>query len=131
MLGMYRVIDPKQMNRLQVGVGEKHERRLSFGLELQGCLMVLRLDYPDGRARFKCWGVFDQLPELVVAPRSPLAAHKDEYERLAPCEFCAQRVQFSRFLGKREIRSLAADGWRRRFGGMFYDLFHARASGLA
>lgn len=34
MLGMYRVIDPVQVNRLQVGVGEKHERRLAFGLEL-------------------------------------------------------------------------------------------------
>lgn len=124
MFGVYRVINAVQMNRLQFWVCQENERGLAFVFENPGRLAVLRINDPDARSGFELCGVIDQLPELVITPCSPLAAHKDQHDRLAFLELITKRVRFSRFVGERKIRRLTADGRCGEFVGMFGRLFH-------
>ncbi len=78
MLVVTRVIDSVQMNYVEIFVGKKHERRAAFLTKFFRRLGILWIDDPNRCAILKFLCVLDQLPELVIAPRSPLAAHENQ-----------------------------------------------------
>ncbi len=82
MLFMDHVIDTVQVNHCQILIGEKNERRAAFLFEFLCFFNILWIDNPNGCASFKLLLMFNQLPELVVTPRSPLSAHKKKHDRL-------------------------------------------------
>ncbi len=83
MLGMNGVINPVQMNHLQIFIRQKYKRGISLFFELFGRGAVLRIDDPNRCSRFKFLRVFDQLPELVITPRSPFATHENQHYGIA------------------------------------------------
>ncbi len=89
---MNHMIDSVQMNHIQVLIREKNEWRVALLLEFFCFAYVLRIDNPNHCAIFKFMAMFDQLPQLVIAPYSPLATHKDKHDGLADTQFLRKRA---------------------------------------
>lgn len=112
------VVDAIKFNHVEVFIRKKYERRVAFLFEFFCFVKILRIDDPDGRARKQFLAMLDQLHELVIAPHSPFAAHKDEHHRLARAQFLRKRAQFAQFVRQCEIRSHRADSGRGLLAGV-------------
>ncbi len=83
MLGMNGVINSIKMDHPEIFVHQKYKRCISFFFELSSCGCVLGVNDPNRSTRFQFVRVFDQLPELVITPRSPFPAHENQHYGIA------------------------------------------------
>ncbi len=86
------------MNHVELFVDEKHKRRVAFLPKSLRRLGILRIDDPNSCARLQLLAIFDQLHQLVIAPRSPFAAHEKEYDGPARAQFFRKSMRLARIV---------------------------------
>lgn len=87
---MRRMINAVEIDDVEIFIREKNKRCNVFLFEPRRACHILWIDDPDDGMSLQCLRVFNQLHELVIAPRSPLAAHEKEHDGFARAQFLRQ-----------------------------------------